>query len=287
MAGKAQRRWPVVLGIVLVVGIVVAVVVMLTCPPVRQSPAQATAEPTAQQEQTTQPEQATEPKEPDVEQTTYQTELAAQFAAGEVRSVRLVGDSITAGYGTDGYENPDITGEGLVIYDDGAGLQHHQVTESADSWANAFRAWATERGVEDFVNAGINGAFMMELAADPDAWLADGADVIFVALGTNDAGYYGPGEYADAARTALEAAAQKCQTLVVVSPVADLRPESMLVEPAVSLADELRPICEECGYLFVDASEAVSPEQFCDDGLHPNTDGSLAIWACIRDTLGL
>ncbi|MDO4538586.1 MAG: SGNH/GDSL hydrolase family protein, partial [Coriobacteriales bacterium] len=174
-----------------------------------------------------------------------------------------------------------------LIYDDGTGKERYETSTEAVCWANAFRSWAAERGVQSFVNAGINGAFMVELAQNPDAWIREGADVIFVALGTNDAGYYGPEEYREAARTGLAAAAQKAQVVVAVSPVSDLREESMLVEPAASLGTILREVCEEGGYLFVDASGAVTPEQFCADGLHPNSEGSLAIWACIQSALGL
>ncbi len=226
-------------------------------------------------------------KEEDMEQQTAKTPLAADLLAGKVRSVRLVGDSITAGYGTDGYEDPNIAGEGNVIFDDGSGMVFYETPVSAECWANEFRAYAADHGVRDFVNAGINGSFMTELAQNPEAWVGDGADVVFVALGTNDAGYYGPDEYASAARTALDYVEQHASYVVVVSPVSDLRPEYQLVEPAASLGDVLREICDERGYLFVDARDAVSPSQFNDDGLHPDSQGSHAIWDCIRQTLGL
>lgn len=215
------------------------------------------------------------------------SELARMFQDGEVHSIRLVGDSITAGYGTDGYNGPDVTGEGRVIYDDGEGDVHYETSEAAVCWANEFRAYASERGVTDFVNAGINGAFMSRLAEHPDAWLGEGADVVFVALGTNDAGYYGPEEYRAYAEAGLGAAADKSKLVVVLSPVSDLRPESQLVEPAASLVDVLREICDEHGYVLVNLGDAVAPEQFNADGLHPTSEGSLAIWECIQTTLGL
>ena len=216
----------------------------------------------------------------------YATELAHMFAQGEVTSVRLVGDSITAGYGTTSYVEPDAAGETAVIYDDGETV-HHEVSTSAQSWANAFREYAGAHGVKSFVNAGINGAFMKGLAEQPDAWLADGADVVFVALGTNDAGYYGPSEFRADAEAALEAAERVSKVVVVLSPVRDLRPTSQLVEPAGDLGDILSELCDERGYLFVDPRDAVTPEMFNDDGLHPNSEGSMAIWQCVQETLGL
>lgn len=214
-------------------------------------------------------------------------ELVRMLRDHEVASMRLIGDSITAGYGVDNYEDANIFGEGRVIYDDGEGSVYYETPASVHCWANELRAYATERGVGDFVNAGINGAFMARLAEHPDAWLGEGADVVFVALGTNDAGYVGPDEYRASAEAGLAAAASKSKLVVVLSPVSDLRPLSTLVESAASLGDVLRDICEREGYLFVDMRDAVAPELFNDDGLHPTSQGSLAMWQTLRDALSL
>ncbi|MBR3327038.1 MAG: SGNH/GDSL hydrolase family protein [Atopobiaceae bacterium] len=284
-----RRRWPVLVACVLAVALAGGVLLAMRMQAsgngnkADEMPSEAAdvrrdqGQPNATAEQRPDP-QSVQPRK---------TELATLLAEGRVDSIRLVGDSITAGYGTDGYVDPDLAGEGDVIYDDGEGTVHRETSSEAQSWANEFRSYASEHGVSRFVNAGINGAFMAGLAERPQAWLGEGADVIFVALGTNDAGYYGPEEYRDASERALAAAADACKILVVVSPVSDLRPEPMLVEPAGSLGDILHQICEARGYLFVDARDAVAPEQFSEDGLHPTTDGSLAIWACICDTLDL
>lgn len=215
------------------------------------------------------------------------SEFARMLDNGEVHSIRLVGDSITAGYGTDGYE--DAVGSAqdpMVIYDDGQD-RNFETPASVRCWANAFREYANAHGVQDFVNAGINGAFMKELAQKPEAWLGNGADVIVVALGTNDAGYYGIDEYRADAQAALAAAANASKLVVVLAPVCDLRPEYSLVEPAGVLGDVLESLCKENGYLFVDPRDAVEPEMFNEDGLHPNTQGSLAIWQCLQQTLGI
>ena len=217
------------------------------------------------------------------------SEFMQKVTSGEYGSIRLIGDSITAGFGTDGYEDPNLpeAGPGNVIYDDGAGTVCYETNENANSWANEFRAWARQNGVKSFVNAGISGWFMKQLAQNPAAWIGEGADVIVVGLGTNDAGYYGPDEFAQDARTALEAVEQRCKLVVVLTPVADLRPTDMLVEPAADLGDILKGICEERGYVFVDTRVAVTPGMFCDDNLHPNSEGSHAIWQCLASELGI
>ena len=290
-----QRRgapWPVALAVVAVVA-VAALVVFVWHPWVRSAgqaadTASVRADAAGQERPVGAEDGTGEGEETGMkDERAPKTQLAADFMAGKVRSVRLVGDSITAGFGTDGYPEPGTDDTGSVIYDDGASTVFYETPSDVVCWANEFRTWAGQHGVRSFVNAGINGAFMAELAQNPEAWVAEGADVVVVALGTNDAGYYGPEEYRDAAQTAFDYVERHCSTLVVMSPVSDLRPESMLVEPAASLGDVLREICDERGYLFVDARDAVSPEQFNDDDLHPTSEGSLAIWECLRATLGL
>lgn len=220
-------------------------------------------------------------------QTLVQTPFTELLQAGGISSIRLVGDSITAGYGTDGYVNADDEGTGAVIFSNEDGEVHFETSGSAGSWANSFRAWAAEQGITNFVNAGINGAFMRGLAFYPDAWLQGGADVIVVALGTNDCGYYGTEEFAADAREALSYAAAASKLVVVLSPVLDLRPADSLAASPSSYGDALAAICSERGYLFCDTRPYVTADLFAADGLHPTTAGSMAIWQALRQTLGI
>jgi lysophospholipase L1-like esterase len=226
------------------------------------------------------------PEPPEPETYSGSSPVARLIANGEVTSIRLVGDSITAGFGTDGYEDGDLTRTGAIVYDDDGELIHYESGHSARCWANALRTYAEDHGVTNVINAGINGWFMKDLAHNPSAWLGPGADIIFVALGTNDVGYYGAAEYREDAATALAAASAACKELVVVSPITDLRDEPEIVQPMCDYRDALRELCDQAGYTFVDATQAVAPDQFCDQ-LHPNSEGSLALWDCIRTALDL
>ncbi|MBO7675651.1 MAG: SGNH/GDSL hydrolase family protein [Atopobiaceae bacterium] len=274
-----------VIGTIAVALVVLLVVVLPRLDDSAPAPAPAGAD-TDTKEQTMASESKTDAKPASTDAYQGSSEVARLLASGEVRSIRLVGDSITAGFGTDGYEDGDLTRRGTIIYDDDGELIHYESGHAARCWANELRAYAQAHGVDRVINAGINGWFMKDLAHNSAAWLGEGADVIFVALGTNDAGYYSAAEYGEDAAVALAAAAGACKELVVVSPITDLRAEPEIVEPISDYRDVLQELCAQRGYTFVDATQAVSIDQFGDQ-LHPTSEGSLAIWDCIRTALDL
>lgn len=213
------------------------------------------------------------------------TLVATAFATDAITSVRLIGDSITAGYGCDGYgEQTD-----KIIYQGEEGV----FTESGHdfaSWANDFRSFATDQGISDdaFSNAGISGARMSWLADEPDAWLED-ADLIVVMLGTNDAAWSTADEFETAARIALAAAAECCTHLVVVSPPNNWRDDGRAHFTMTEADKILAQIASASGYIHVSALSAVAPDNgtMNADGIHPTTAGSHAIWNSIAAQLGL
>jgi cytoskeletal protein RodZ len=76
----------------------------------------------------------------DIEALKPNARLKAMLDAGEVRSIRLIGDSITEGVGTDGHADPYVENTGVVIYDDGQGDVHYEATTEADDTSLAPRA---------------------------------------------------------------------------------------------------------------------------------------------------
>jgi hypothetical protein len=90
--------------------------------------------------------------------------LEDMFAKGEVKSIRVLGDSITAGLGCDGYGVDSDTG--TVVYSGPQGSYQESAT-TVSTWANDFRSYAAQRGVTNFVNAGVSGFKMQYLAEDP------------------------------------------------------------------------------------------------------------------------
>lgn len=210
--------------------------------------------------------------------------------AGQVSSIRLIGDSITEGYLTDGYTYVADGSDGAQVVYDIAGQTSYEPTTAAIDWANEFRDWATNHGVATFVNAGVGGKQMSDLASDVDGWARGGADVIFVCLGTNDAAYGTAQQYRQACEMALPALQSRCKLLVVMSPITDLRWQNgtyPITTPISQMAAVLQEVCQEHDIVYLDMQNAVSAENFNADGLHPTSAGSTQIWESLRQQLSL
>lgn len=214
------------------------------------------------------------------------TKLADMFAKGEVKSIRVLGDSITAGLGCDGYDAPSDTG--TVVYSGPQGSYQESAT-TVSTWANDFRAYAAQRGVTNFVNAGVSGFKMQYLAEDPAAWLGDGADVIVVMLGTNDAARRTSDEFCADAEIGLKAAAAKCKLLIVVSPPQNRRTDATNNFDMQRADQILASLCKMKGYVHVSFLDTLQldSEDFNADELHPTTAGSHKLWQAFKTQLGL
>lgn len=214
------------------------------------------------------------------------TKLADMFAKGEVKSIRVLGDSITAGLGCDGYGVDSDTG--TVVYSGPQGSYQESAT-TVSTWANDFRAYAAQRGVTNFVNAGVSGFKMQYLAEDPAAWLGDGADVIVVMLGTNDAERRTADEFSADAEIGLKAAAAKCKLLVVVSPPQNHRTDATNNFDMQRADQILTSLCKMKGYVhasFLDTLQ-LDTADFNTDELHPTTAGSHKLWQAFKAQLAL
>lgn len=244
--------------------------------------AQAADEPPAQDEPTA--SAAARPEVVEASIPAFHSAFAQLVAEGSVQSVRLIGDSITAGFGCDNYE--DFTDN--VIYE-GAYGTFFESAPSVACWANDFRAWAGEKGLAGFVNAGISGAKMRWLAEDVDAWVREGADAIFVMLGTNDAVYFGEDEYRSDTEAALMAVADRCRHLVVMAPPANERTDSPTLYGADVLERVLSELAAAHGWEFVSLYGVLElgTDDYLFDQCHPTSAGSHKLWEHLRATLGL
>ncbi|MBP3892917.1 MAG: SGNH/GDSL hydrolase family protein, partial [Atopobiaceae bacterium] len=192
----------------------------------------------------------------------------------------------TAGYLIDGYEGYD--GGETMIYSGGEGT-YYEPPADIHSWTNAFRAYASEHGVQSFVNAGVSGFRMQYLAEDPDAWLGDGASVIVVMLGTNDAAKESVEDFAVYASEGLQAAASRCEHLVVVSPPNNERNDTENLYGMDQIDAVLSEESAVHGWEHVSLLDviAVGTDDFFPDQVHPTEQGSAKLWEAFRTRLGL
>ena len=212
--------------------------------------------------------------------------LSRMFEEGQVQSIRIIGDSITAGYGCDGYGVASDTN--VTVYSGREGAYKETAT-TVGCWANDFRAYALQHGVTNFVNAGVSGFRMQYLAEDPSSWLGDGADVIVVMLGTNDASRRTEAEFSADAEIALNAAAAKCKLLIVVTPPDNARTDATNNFSMQRVDQVLTSLCKLKGYVhasFLNTLELYTAD-YNSDQCHPTSEGSHKLWAAFKEQLAL
>ena len=238
-------------------------------------------------------EPAVEPEEVVVSDTTTANpepvqEPASEFArmlqVGEVSSIRVIGDSMTEGFGCDGC---DVFTDN-VIYEGSYGT-FFEADSSVRCWTNAFREYANSHAVANFVNAGISGAKMRWLYEEPEAWIREGADVIFVMLGTNDAVYHGVDEFREFSESALMAASEHCKHLVVLAPPNNAWTDYEMQMGMDEVEQTLRDVSAAHDWTFVSLYDviALGTDMVNEDQCHPTTKGSMALWERVVSELGL
>lgn len=212
--------------------------------------------------------------------------FAGRMAAAQVPSIRVLGDSITAGYLLDGFDDDSDTG--VVVYEGGEGT-YYETPTYVRCWANAFREYAASHGVGSFVNAGVSGFRMQYLADEPSAWLGDGADTIVVMLGTNDAAKESVEDFRYYTEQALTEAAQRCNHLVVVSPPNNDRSDAQNLYGMDQIDQVLTEVCAAHGWEHISLLDVleVYTDDFFDDEVHPSEQGSAKLWQAFHDRLGL
>lgn len=283
---RRRRRWP----FAVVAAVVVVAVSSVAVARVRESLSQArdaTGTPAEEETQAVTSDDGTATADATTEDPSYP--LAALFDAGEVSSIELIGDSITAGYGTDGYVSNDAD-QGTQVICSAGGTTYYETPTSVRCWANEFRAYAAVEGVTSFVNRGICGWTMHDLATYAQDYVTD-ADVIVCMLGTNDTVNHPLETFRQDTVTALAYLARHCRLLVVMTPpVTDLT-KSGYTEyfTPQETAEVLDDVCDEAGYLHISLLDVIQLDTGLvnADDIHPTTAGSEAIWQSMRTQLGL
>lgn len=217
--------------------------------------------------------------------TYVETGFARALKARDIDSVLVVGDSISAGYGTAGRM------EGVprqILFTNEQGLTFCEPDNFNGSWVNHLRTYLENKRVKDFLNASISGSTFSDLIDEFDLWVGDGADAIVVMLGTNDVARLSREEFEGDAAEALEKLAERCEYLLVISPPKNGWERESSELGVADAEDILSALCEEHGWDFVSAYDALEPNtgDYQDDQVHPTSEGGEKLWDYIAACLG-
>lgn len=230
-----------------------------------------------------------------------QDHFAAALRDGKIKSVLIIGDSISEGNGDTGFVYPNQRTEDM-------GLRKIMETEEgtyyegeADSqgWVKYFRNYLLENtSVEKVTNNAIGGKSALWGNEHKEAWITEDYDAIFVMLGTNDRyDCTNQQEFYVALSQFLEYAASRCTYLTVFAPIPAL--DNASSPPNMSshqIADTVVNVCENNGYDCVNlylgmmeytAALHMSLDEMLYGSTHPSSRGYLHLWRLIAMELGL
>lgn len=210
--------------------------------------------------------------------------LSALLAAGEVSSVRLIGDSISDGLGLSGYSTAP---RGKSVALDTGSTTYYESPASLKTFSHHFRQYLAGRGIDDYVCASVTGKTMADLASYGDGWLQGGADVIVVTLGRNDTNNYTPEQFRANAEQALARAASECKLLIVMTTPMQMSKGKRMSPSEVD--GVLREVCTDNAYVHLSLLNCipVNDEYYHRDRIHPTLLGHRTVWNYIRENLCL
>ena len=215
-------------------------------------------------------------------------------------NIKLIGDSITAGFGGTGYTNDAEHGE--HIYD------NYYVNTNGYCWANLLKQYLESKYncvVNNWGTSGINSSRMLE---NISSLIKDTDDIIICAVGTNDRAYEGdidslwnlpksPETVEKNLQGILTYAKKLGKKIIFCSPIpASISNE----EERIFHCEDLDNMFERFAYkngieyismykLFLDYCElkGITIDSLLGDGLHPNDNGYLAMFKLICDGLNI
>ncbi|MCM3756184.1 S-layer homology domain-containing protein [Sporosarcina aquimarina] len=224
------------------------------------------------------------------------SQLASKLRSGNVKSIKLIGDSITAGAGGDGYAVPI---DGRVILQDGKST-YRESSHNADTWANGFRTYVANQkfGSVDFFNAGISGKTAKWSLERVDKLVSSKEDVVFVMLGTNDRLIGDLDQYEQTIRKLLSEVDKRSELMVVMAPPPSTNEIANYQFSPDSINNLLKRISSESGYMFVSHYDALnaylaqhpdkSYEELMEtDSPHPTSAGYAVMWQAIQEKFQL
>lgn len=214
----------------------------------------------------------------------------------EVESIKLLGDSITAGVGTENFTYPQNAKE---IYNDG-NESFVEATSTSNSWANLFRNYINQKdyGVKNFTNAGIEGKSVKWALDNIDNLIDEQENVVFVMFGSDDRMTSTKEEYESNISKLLKIIDSRSNYMVVMSPPPAANDTFNNQLTSEDINEILSKISKKEKYTFISHFDGMnkylennSDVQYTDlmqnYGAYPSEKGYKVMWDTIKDELEL
>lgn len=220
--------------------------------------------------------------------------LSNKIKNKDVVDVYIVGDSISAGVGSSGY-NLTTT----PIFTDKTGVTYYEPNHTSPSWANKLRKYLARVGsISTFFNGAIGGKSAKFFNENKNLYMPDNKDVVFVMLGTNDrVASASPAEFKTNLTELLSHVESKSNFMVVMSanPVkADYDDQGNFTQEEANAV--IVDICETNNYLLINHFTETTAKMYAKnykisdilaDNAHPNDKGYALYWDTIQKALGI
>lgn len=228
------------------------------------------------------------------------TEFLKNLKANNISKIKLIGDSITAGYFSTGYELP---ASNPLIITDSDGNSYHEASYTCYSWANDFRDYLNKNFPSvKFYNYGIEGKSAKWFNNYKNKVISD-EDIVFVMLGTNDRWHC---KTVDEYKTNLEQLldyinSNSKEMIVLTPPPTELELNKNEKQPdnfnftIKDVVNTINLVCKEKGYETINIYSEFMKQVSLDNpsellqkgGNHPNDKGYDVIWNILEKNLGL
>ena len=225
------------------------------------------------------------------------SDLSQKLINQEVFSIKLIGDSITAGMGVQGHFIPK---DGRIIFNDGKGQVYREATHTTEAWANRLREYMKNPkfGTIDVINAGISGKSAAWTLKNSDQLMKQNEDVVVVMIGTNDRIDSSLKEYEANIRELLKIVDVRSEYMIVMSPPPSANETYAYRFSAQSIDNVLKRISKENGYTFISHFDAINkylannPKVAYEDLMetrspHPTAAGYKVMWQEMMEKLEL
>jgi lysophospholipase L1-like esterase len=225
-------------------------------------------------------------------------DLVKRLQSGQVEKIKLIGDSITEGYGATNHVNifPNVDNGNPVIFNNTSDTIYYESLYTDANWANKFRKYINNIfPTVQFVNAGIGGKDTTWALANKQYWVENEEDVMFVMLGANDRWNITPEQYKTNLVNFLAYIKAHCNQIIVMST--PMSKDDTTITFTTNLIDRIvTEVCIENRYPHISLYRelkkmgdvyGIDPEQFLHDTTHTNNLGHSAIWMILQDKLGI